>query len=281
LWRRDEAAASQRKAVELLEQLVQELPVRADFRLALARAYLRYFTNPRDAEKFRQEGLAILSDLAAEFPDVPDYQCELSEALVMPRFRSQEGDEETLLRQAVAMAENIAEKYSTIPRYRATQARTLRRYASWLQESERFEEAERTYSKAVGIYRTLHAEFPMVAAYGFFLARTLHGHGDTLRQLTRLVESRRQIEQAVWHQQWFIDSHRPDAFSRSALASQYESLSETLSLLGLEQESIAAAEKSEKIRAELRRTFRNWPAGGAKPGDERQQPSGEMKAPSD
>jgi tetratricopeptide (TPR) repeat protein len=255
LWQPREAAENRRQAVELLEQLVLENTARSDYRLSLARAYLYYSPNPADGKTYRKESLALLSALAEEFPEVPDYQCELSEALTMANSRARDSDVEPQLRQAVGLAERIVDDYPTIPRYRATWARASYELASLLQKSGRTEEAEPWSAKAVKLYDSLHGDFPTIDAYQFLLGKSLHTHGDILRELNRLVESREHLEQALTNQRQYLLSQPRRGLGRGTLAKQLKSLSLTLAQLGEDEPAAEYAQEADEIRHSLARQF--------------------------
>ncbi len=258
LWRRDDATANHRQAVELLEDLVQEAPQRADYRLALADAYQHFGPHAEDSRKYRLEGMTILSKLAEEYPQVPDFQCELSEALIMPLMGMPPEEYEAQLRQAIEVANRISDQYPTVPRYRATCARALHALAALLHKTDRATEADRFFAQATEMYQALHDEFPSVNAYSFFLAKTLHEHGETLRQLNRLDDAHSNLEQAIAHQEQYVEACRQDAFGRGALAQQYETLAKTLSQLGDHQKSLRTLDQAYTIQQQMRRQFRQW-----------------------
>lgn len=264
LWRlreREAGAQSHRRAIDLLEELAKKPAEKVEYRLALARAYRGYYPfaaygkRGGDTAWFRSEAISILDQLVKDFPRVPDYQCELSETLATTRSRSRKPEDlpelEPQLRRAVDLARRIRDEYPAIPRYRAALGRSLQGLGSLLRRTMRAEEAEPLYQEGVTLYQSLSEEFPAVLAYQFYLAMAMHAHGDVLRDLGRLGDSRQVLEQGIRRQQTYLTSQPETRFGRSVLARQHESLAETLSQLGEDQEAARAAREAEQIRADF------------------------------
>lgn len=258
------AGAYQRRAKELLEALVEEVPQKAEYRLALARVYRVYVPFPksdsgRDAGWYRSEAVAILEGLVADCPEVPDYQCELSETLTLPRphfgksesrFRVRAG-----LQRAVRLARQIAEEYPKIPRYRAALASASHQLGWNFYGSNRQELAEVHFREAVSIYGDLQREFLTVDGYCFFLGMALHSHGIVLRDLDRLEESRKALEKAIAKQRSYLETHPGAVFGESTLARLQDSLAETLMKSGEKELSIKVSEEAQGIRARIKSRF--------------------------
>ena len=256
-----------------MEQLVAEHPDVAEYRLALARAYRRHHPIPTKSSHerrrgwFRTEAVTIIEELAEEFPQVPDYQCELSETLAAMSLESSgfagafklEGHSkhESQLRRAVELAERLTYEYPEIPRYRGALARSQKDLAWLLHTTNRPHTAEPLVAEAVGIYEDLWEEFPAVSAYQFFLAMTLQFHGGVLRDVDQLAESREAIERAIELQESYLAAKPGTTFGNSMLARQNDSLAETLMLLGAEDEAAEAARRAKRYV----KVSRNGPSG--------------------
>lgn len=261
----EEAVRNDRQAIQLLEQLVAEHPRKAEYRLALARAYRRYHPNrnngaeERKRDWFRAEAVSTIEELVQEFPQVPDYQCELSETLAMVTFESfgfprgprkfgRHRTPESHLRRAVDLAKGITDKYPEIPRYRGALARSQKDLARLLHTTNRPRMAEALIADAVEIYEDLWEEFPAVTSYQFFLAAALQSHGDVLRDLGRLTDSRQAIERSIEQQESYLKANPDAVFGRSMLARQNDSLAKTLALLDADDEADEAARRAKEIR---------------------------------
>jgi tetratricopeptide (TPR) repeat protein len=265
-----EAVRSDRRAIELLERLVDEEPGQAEYRLALARAYRRHHPvgpeNPggRNRQWFRAKAVSIIEDLVKKFPRVPDYRCELSETLAMMSFEPRpfgdfggppprRGTRESQLRRAMSLAKALTDEYPEIPRYRAASARSQKDLAWLLHTTGRPYAAEPLLSAAVTLYEDLREEYPTVEAYQFFLAMALQSHGNVLRDVDRLTESRRAIQRAIEQQESYLKARPNTAFGKSMLARQNDSLAKTLKLLGEEDEAAEASRQAKEIRKSIKR----------------------------
>ena len=193
LWlmgRIHEARRSHREAVQLMEGIVKHHAEHADYRLALARAYRVYYPfvvtsrQHGDYKQIRSAGTAILEGLVSEFPNVPDYQCELSEMLATTSFFPFSSESRELrteqLQRAVSLAETLSAAHPSIPRYRAVHARTLKELGDTLKKSHPAN-ANPYYSESASLYRSLARSFPDVPVYHLFLASTLRDYARNLR----------------------------------------------------------------------------------------------------
>lgn len=267
LMRPMQAGVYHRRAKELLETLVQEVPQKAEYRLALARAYRTFLPFPqpetpgRDAAWYRSEAVAILEGLVDDFPEVPDYPCELSETLAMPRPRFGEPgngfEVRAGLQRAVSLARQIAEEYPTVPRYRAALASATHQLGWNFYASKRKRQSEKHFREAAAIYANLHREFPSIDAYRFFLAMALHAQGIVLRDLERLGESRDVLELAITQQQAYLEAHPGVAFGESTLARLLDSQAETLRKSGMNDLAVEKTEEAQAIRAKIKGRFQN------------------------
>jgi len=265
LGKPEEGGRSDRQAVQLLEQLVSEHPKNAEYRLALARAYCRYHPalagdiDGRKREWFRTEAVAAIEALVDEFPQVPDYRCELSETLATisleilgpgggPNPLERHAAAESLLRRALEQAEGIAEEYPEIPRYRAVLARAQKDLAWLLHITNRSHRAEFRLAEAVAIYEDLWREFPDVEVYQFLLAMALESQGNVLRHTGHLSESRQAIDRSIEQLRSYMAARPQSAFCQGILAHHYDSLAETLKLLGAEEEAAEAARQAKEMR---------------------------------
>ena len=128
------AESSQRKALEVLAELMQEDPDNPSVRHAQARAYhdlsLSFLRRNRpEAATARQQAQEILEQLAAEFPAVPDYRAELSELLIsfpplgrIP-FAKMAREMEKRYQRAIELCADLVGKYPAVPEYQALHAR--------------------------------------------------------------------------------------------------------------------------------------------------------------
>ncbi len=260
MHRRDECKRSHQHAVELLEALVQEHPDDTGYRVALARAYRIYYpfalwgSRFGDHRRIRTAGIAILEQLVSDFPNVPDYQCELSEMLTATSFRprnsNEVGTQAKQLQRAVTLARQISESHPSIARYRAVLARTLKDLGRTLTRTQR-DEADKKYVESVSLYHSLTQDFADIPAYHTFLANALHDRGENLRRLGRMEDARLVFEQCVEEQQAYVALRPENHFGTSMLAHLHEELAKTLISVGANDQAEKAMHEAEQLRQQL------------------------------
>ncbi|MCH7728611.1 MAG: hypothetical protein IH991_19325 [Planctomycetes bacterium] len=259
-----DATKNHREALGQFEQLVEQNPQRAEYRLALSRSYRSVFPSGKygsqwgDPLKIRLQAITILEELVEDFPAVPDFQCELSETLATSwRWLARSADAENIeerLDRAVHLAKQIHSDYPTIPRYQAALADALKQQASHLRR-DRAAESEPIYRESIGLYQQLAEEFRAVVAYQFYAAMALNEHGELLREMGRLDDSRVAIESAIDHQERYLEKRSGSGFGERMLSRQYASLAKTLTELGETDMASKVQEESEKMRAEAEKHF--------------------------
>lgn len=220
-YRLDEGKQSQGRAVDILEQLVQEYPSDSVYQLELARAYrgqywlmgFRRFEDGDDEraerEAIRSAGVEILEGLVRNYPNVPDYRCELGELLITTasnsRFRKDTLDE---LNQAVSLSRELTDLYPSIPRYRAVLARGLLKLADCKCEKH-LAESDRLFDESIELFRSLVRSFPDLPVYRMFLVHALHEQAETLRRLDYHTEACAAMKLAAEEQSRYVQM-RPD-----------------------------------------------------------------------
>lgn len=256
LWRlhqEEESTSRHRRAILLLEGLAEGNPEEAKYRLALARAYRNYYpsaavcTERVYACEIRESAVSILEKLVADFPSVPDYQCELSELLalthgsnhVTPTQKQQQVD------RAVMLADQLNRDFGAIPRYQIALARALTAQASLLRKSDP-ERSRGIHRRAADLLRQLCLRFPDVAAYRAFLANSLQEQGITLRDLHHLEEAICLLEEAVTQQAYYIDLRPDSVFARKVMAGHLRFLAESLELSGEIERAVEAMAHADK-----------------------------------
>ncbi|QDV88378.1 serine/threonine-protein kinase [Planctomycetes bacterium TBK1r] len=205
MFHHEDAKRSHRKAVSILETLVDREPNHLSYQLALARAYRAYypFASDRNSDErthVKSAGIAILDALVLEHPQVPDYQCELAEMLTATIRRSRRSDDAqeqiAQLQRGIKIARDLSDAYPAIPRYKVTLADALKTMGDLVDRSDS-DAAISHLNEAVAIYRSLTSNFPDVPAYHFLCAMALREHAQTLFRIERFGESKASAEQAV------------------------------------------------------------------------------------
>jgi hypothetical protein len=193
-----------------------------------------------------------LEILADRYPDVPDYQSELAEALAtLGAFGRHEtlSQREPLMRRAIEIAGQLSDKYPSIPRYRACLARALHGLAQSLHRDRRTEESEGFERRAAMLYRELANDFPRVDAYQGLAAQAAFGHGEILRERNLLPASRAALEESVARQLKYLAQKPEDRLRKRAMARHYLSLADTLRRLGETQLAQEMEQNAEQLRS--------------------------------
>ncbi|MCH2397583.1 MAG: protein kinase, partial [Pirellulales bacterium] len=156
------------------------------------------------AQRNISEAIELLEQLRRDFPDFPDYQCELSETLVAsarislaiaPRNQiPSDADRQAAihLHTAIYLAEQLVRVHPTIPRYRLALLAGHYRMAARLRELKQSQGALRHHRKTVDLCVELVEQFPEIAIYQRYL-------NHLYRQLIRAVETH-QGKDETWRQ---------------------------------------------------------------------------------
>jgi serine/threonine protein kinase len=242
MWRLRQGEASthhHRYAIVLLQGLVEENPMEPKYRLALARAYMNYHAIAEAcnehlyASEIRQSAASILEQLVVDFPEVPDYRCELSETLILAAQTDQaiKSDRRDQIARAVRLAQQLNDDFPTIPRYQIALGQALSLQATLVRVRD-LDAADAIHRRSTELLKRLSQRFPEVAAYRLFVAAALREHGLTLRELNRLSESIDVLEEASQHQSAFLEAQPDSAYGRKEMASLLGLLAETLRQVG-------------------------------------------------
>jgi tetratricopeptide (TPR) repeat protein len=182
-----------------------------------------------EAERLLQALVGNLEELADDFPDVPQYQYALADALCLqlPGPRGVAPVSEGQARRAVDIASRLASTYPWMSNYKALLATAHARMGSAQVDAHRLDEAENSYRAAVEEFKALTGRADSTEAYEMAYAKALHGLGDVLREQDNRTESRDVLLRAVA----LIESHgrsRQPAY-RGLLGRLERSLSQTRS----------------------------------------------------
>jgi serine/threonine protein kinase len=255
----DQSRASSRRAISILETIVQKNPEHAGYQLALARAYRAYhplmsFRRRSDEpEKIRAAGVAILEKLVSDFPYDPDYKCELSEMLTVSSHRRSDASRDAALKRlerAVLIARELCSAHPSIPRYRAVLARALKETGQIMALAD-VEQAGDSLSESLALYRALVGEFGETPAYRILLAMALQDWAAILRGSDRHCESRAIVEEAISQQRSYVQMRPENRFGKSVLARLYGDLARTLDSLEEHEAAESASRKANEIRRQL------------------------------
>lgn len=224
LWllRRDrEAHRCFQQSIQWLEHLVQESP-EPEYRLALARSLQGYARLPTDRRRHgwnrtaRDRAVAILEAMVAEFPAVPDYQCELSENLLtgLPSLAAQQRSDR--LDRALKIAEQLCQQHPAIPRYRMALANALQQASQYADEKDA-QSADELAAESRRLYRLLIQESPTTPAYRILLAMALQSQANRLHQRGDTSAARQLIDEAIRHQQQYVQLRPQNPLGHSVM----------------------------------------------------------------
>jgi len=225
------------EALGLLRDLCQADPMNEEYRRELADCQRNRMllalkdSDPSEAKRLLQALVGSLEELTDDFPDVPQYQYALADALCLqlPGPRGVAPVSEDQARRTVEIAARLSSTYPWKPNYKALLATAHAGMGSAQDEVGRLGEAEKSYRAAVEEFRALTGRSDSTEAYGMAYAKALHGLGDVLRKQGNLTESRDILQRAVA----LIESHgrsRQPAY-RGLLGRLEQSLSDTRAAL--------------------------------------------------
>ncbi|PAY20966.1 hypothetical protein CKO51_03575 [Rhodopirellula sp. SM50] len=256
MFHHDDAKRSHRKAVSILETLVDREPDHLSYQLALARAYRAFYPfasdrNSNERAHVKSAGIAILDALVLEHPQVPDYQCELAEILTATTRRSRRSDDAQQqidqLQRGIKIARDLSDAYPAIPRYKVTLADALKTMGDLVDRSD--SDAAISYlNEAVDIYRSLTSNFPDVPAYHFLCAMALREHAHTLSRIERFDESRASATQAVENLESYTRMRSDNRMAWNMLARLYDQVAEASMAMHEEDAAEAARGNARQIR---------------------------------
>jgi tetratricopeptide (TPR) repeat protein len=252
LQRNEESAQRHRRAIMLLEGLSEDNPFEAKYRLALARAYRHYYPiadacqDRSYSTEIRANAASILDELVRDFPNVPDYRCELSEMLTKFRSRGEVANSDVVQRidRAVQLAETLNREFQAIPRYQMALARALSIQAELRRESDPIA-AVAIHTRSTELMETLCDQFPEIPFYHALRATALREFGLTLRNIGRVGEAIDRMNQSVSEREKYLESRPDSSFARFLLSTDLRTLAETLSNDGQDDEAEAVRKRAD------------------------------------
>jgi tetratricopeptide (TPR) repeat protein len=223
------------EALSLLLDLCRDNPMNGEYRRELANCQRNRLllalkdSDPFEAKRLLQALVGSLEELTNDFPDVPQYQYALGDALCLqlPGPRGVAPVSEDQARRAVDIAARLSSTYPWMSNYKSLLATAHARTGSAQADAGRLGEAEKSYRAAVEEFKALTGRTDSTEAYEMAYAKALHGLGDVLRERGNLTESRDALQRAIA----LIESHgrsRQPAY-RGLIGRLEKSLSDTLS----------------------------------------------------
>jgi tetratricopeptide (TPR) repeat protein len=244
-----EAEENNHRALDLLKKLDEECPANPRYRLATARAerdrsmIATAIGRKEDSDKSRTEAIAILEKLVAELPNTPECRYELAETYAMWTADGPHGDANGQLRRAIELSSDLATRYPSVPKYRASLARSRFRLAEALRSDGSLAEAESQCRQAVDLEKSLASEFANLSGYRFQWVWGLDRLAEIQSAAKKPAAARESLQEAIATLKSLQDSDaRPSV--RMTLALQYANLARVLRQLGETTQAAEAAANS-------------------------------------
>jgi tetratricopeptide (TPR) repeat protein len=180
------------------------------------------------AEEAYGAAIALLRDLAAEFPQQPAHRQELAGCfnnlggLLMSTPRQEEA--ERAFRQARDIQQALVKEFPASPKYRSALAGSDHNLATLLAVARRLPEAEQALRRALEHRQRLAEEFPQEALYRRDCARTQHNLGRVLYLAGRPRDGEPVFRQALDLQRRLVEEFPRNPSYRQELAGSHNSL---------------------------------------------------------
>jgi tetratricopeptide (TPR) repeat protein len=261
LFRDADAEAAHRRAVGVLEPLVEAFPAVADCRTELAATHtslglLLFRLDRRDeAEAAYHHALDLLEPLAAATPVPPECRREQGRAsfnLGLLLFRSGRFPEgEAAYRKSLGMWEELAGAFPDNLAYRESLAQASSGLASLLGKADQPAAAEAIQRKAVAVQRQLVDDFPAVPKYRAALAGYSGNLGSLWAELGRRADGVTAYRTALALQKKLADDFPNVPEYREDLGRTHNNLGHYLRELGRLADAEAIDREAVAIRERL------------------------------
>jgi tetratricopeptide (TPR) repeat protein len=203
----DKAELAFRKALPILEGLVEEFPDTLEYRRTLLSTYhglggvLKAGGRHQEAEDLLRRAVALAQKLAAEFPAVAEYRGDLcrahSELGGLFRETGRKAEAERAYRQALDLGRQLVAEASTPAGTRLQLYGACRLLGNLLNEAGRYQEAEEPYRQALDLARQLLAAQPTAAEHRHNLAISQMSLARLLVHTDKLAEAEQSYRQTL------------------------------------------------------------------------------------
>src|SRR5205823_501738 len=151
------------------------------------------------------EALPIRKQLAAEFPNRPEFRQELAEGHnnvgILLRGKGLLKDAEAAYAEARAIQKQLVAEFPNRPEFRQVLADGHNNLGELLANTGRLKEAEAAYAEALAIYKQLAADSPKAPGYRNGTAVTLFYLAKAARRHRDFAAARKLLEEALpYHQ---------------------------------------------------------------------------------
>jgi len=249
-----------KRAIVLLEELVDEDPKNPSYRYLLAQCY-REASGPESGPLPEiDKAEKLLRALVTDFPNVADYRFELADTCSLLDVRTLPPEElrraELRLRSALEQSADLVDGHPYAPDYISLHVHILHKLARILRDTPpnrgdddraRMDEAGQLYQEAVRRQATLVKRFPEDAGYRFWLATIRLSTAQFLLERHQPAEARTLLETAVSETEKFSQAHPQAKSLTPKLQELYLHLSDALEQLDDQNGSRQAREQAEKL----------------------------------
>lgn len=249
------AEMNSRKALELVEKLIETDPQNPEYRLTLARCYRELvavhwnFHRRREAADSLLKSIGILDKLVSEYPTVPLYRYELVYTLSSrdDRLWGESGITGVCARfeRAIELARLLSEEFPLVPEYATRYAYTCYKYGRMLDDEDLDRRAEELLRQSVELRREQTERFADVPHCRFFHAFACGQLANHLKRHDRLDEARELLSEAIELLIGLDDV--PHIKSRGFLVQYYNSLGGILASQGEEQAAADAFQSAGEL----------------------------------
>jgi len=230
------------------------------FRVGLMQYRLGEF---KEAETNYAAALVILKQLAADFPDRPEFRQVLAAShsnrgLLLNgtgRFKEAELD----YAAALTIRKQLAAEFPTRPEFRQDLAGSHNNRGNLMRETGRLQEAEGDFNAALDIYQRLAADIPTRPEFRQDLATSHNNRGNLLRARGRLKEAAADYDSALTIRKQLAADFPARPEFRQGLADSYNSRGHLLSITGRVKEAAADYNSALTIRKQLAADFPTRP----------------------
>jgi tetratricopeptide (TPR) repeat protein len=280
---RDRAVADYRKALQLLEPLVEELPGVAEYRLALAESqrelgHFLYVLNQRaEAETHLRGALKNNLRLDADFPNVTEYRVQLGHSYTALGLHLQMGsqlaDAEPALRQALDLREKLAKEFPAVAAYQRDVAGSLHNVAiNFVLHAGKQKEAVTLFEQAIHYQGLALERDPRDVTSRLFMHYHQYNLAILLGMMGRLDEAANHWRQAQVRAEeltkdfpsqpdyrvWLFDGHASLGNLLYSLGAWDEAARRHLQALGLAKELKKEFPKNAGYQRDVARSLHLW-----------------------
>lgn len=200
-----QADAYCRQAEQILLDLVQRQPANADYRIELSIAYRSAMRIQSIEGRFPQaedslgKAIDVLNQLVRDYPDKPQFQYHLADALCLtvPRSDVPSPQERERLVEANLMCQRLTSIFPSVPEYQTLLAGTWMKLADLQSDANEPEAAEQNYARAATHLTALIEQSPDVFLYRLMCIRSEARLSELKRERRQLDAAREAIDAAV------------------------------------------------------------------------------------